>query len=87
MLLLCGLLMVSVRALAAPQAVSEQPFDIHLDVRLDPATRVLAVRAELQPAEADFRFLLHEGLQPSAASAAGRSLQVQALGQRGSLRA
>lgn len=86
-LLLCGLLMVSVRALAAPQAVSEQPFDIHLDVRLDPATRVLAVRAELQPAEADFRFLLHEGLQPSAASAAGRSLQVQALGQRGSLRA
>ena len=86
-LLLCSLLALSVRALAAPEAAPEGPFDLHLDLRLDPATRVVAVRAELQPAESDFRFLLHESLQPRAASAAGRSVQVQALGQRGSLRA
>lgn len=61
-------------------------FELRLDVRLDPAARMLVVRAEVQPAERDFRFVLHESLMPRAASAAGRPLKLQPAGQRGSLR-
>ena len=43
---------------------------LELDVSLDPASRAFKASARLNPAERDFRFLLHESLQVTGASAA-----------------
>ena len=42
---------------------------IELDVSLDPASRAFKASARLSPAEGDFRFLLHESLRVTGASA------------------
>ena len=54
---------------------------VELDVSLDPASRAFKASARLSPAEGDFRFLLHESLRVTGASAAGRALSAEA--QRG----
>jgi len=54
---------------------------VELDVSLDPASRAFKASARLSPAEGDFRFLLHESLRVTGASASGRALAAEA--QRG----
>lgn len=54
---------------------------VELDVSLDPASRAFKASARLSPAEGDFRFLLHESLRVTGASAGGRALSAEA--QRG----
>ena len=44
---------------------------VELDVSLDPASRAFKASARLSPAEGDFRFLLHESLRVTGASAGG----------------
>ena len=51
---------------------------LELDVSLDPASRAFKASARLNPAERDFRFLLHESLQVTGASAGGRALTADA---------
>ncbi|HEX9195833.1 MAG TPA: M1 family aminopeptidase [Azonexus sp.] len=50
---------------------------LELEVTLDPATRALRADAKLTPADRDFSFLLHESLQVTRASAAGKALPVE----------
>lgn len=52
---------------------------IELDVSLDPASRAFKASARLSPPEGDFRFLLHESLRVTGASAGGRALTAEAL--------
>lgn len=54
---------------------------VELDVSLDPASRAFKASARLNPPEGDFRFLLHESLRVTGASAGGRALSAEA--QRG----
>ncbi|WP_334169880.1 M1 family metallopeptidase [Zoogloea sp.] len=54
---------------------------VELDVSLDPASRAFKASARLSPPEGDFRFLLHESLRVTGASAGGRALSAEA--QRG----
>lgn len=71
----------------APATVAAAQPALALQVELDPTTRQLFVQAELRPAQAAYRFVLHEALRPSAARAGARALDIRALGQRGALRA
>ena len=50
---------------------------LELEVTLDPVTRALRADAKLTPADRDFSFLLHESLQVTKASAAGKALPVE----------
>jgi len=59
---------------------------IALDVVLDPSTRSLQVEATVQPAERDFRFVLHDSLQIASATVEGRAVRVEAAGRQGALR-
>jgi len=59
---------------------------IELDVVLDPQTRDFSASAVLNPAERDFRFLLHESLRVGAVSAGGRALQAESLAGPAGLR-
>jgi hypothetical protein len=52
---------------------------IELDVSLDPASRAFKASARLSPPEGDFRFMLHESLRVTGASAGGRALTAEAL--------
>ena len=52
---------------------------VELDVSLDPASRAFKASARLSPPEGDFRFLLHESLRVTGASAGGRALTAEAL--------
>ena len=54
---------------------------VELDVSLDPASRAFKASARLSPPEGDFRFVLHESLRVTGASAGGRALSAEA--QRG----
>jgi hypothetical protein len=54
---------------------------VELDVSLDPASRAFKASARLSPPEGDFRFVLHESLRVTGASAGGRALTAEA--QRG----
>ena len=51
--------------------------DLTLAVTLDPETRQFTAQAEWQPAQRNVRFLLHESLQVSSASADGRRLPIE----------
>ncbi|HSN63938.1 MAG TPA: M1 family aminopeptidase, partial [Azonexus sp.] len=50
---------------------------LELELTLDPATRALRADAMLTPADRDFSFLLHESLQVTKVSAAGKALPVE----------
>lgn len=78
---LFGLLLTA----AAMAATTPLP-SIALELKLDPDTRVLRVRAEIQPHTTDFRFTLHQSLDITRASADGRPLRVQPAGRDGELR-
>jgi len=54
---------------------------VELDVSLDPASRAFKASARFSPPEGDFRFVLHESLRVTGASAGGRALTAEA--QRG----
>lgn len=69
-----------------PPATRAATPTLDLALELDPATRRLAVRADLSPATRDFRFELHEALEVSAATADGKPVAVRPAGQRGFIR-
>lgn len=60
--------------------------DLELSLTLDPATRELDARAQLQAPASPFRFTLHESLTISAVRADGTALQPVAGVRRGGLR-
>ncbi|OWW18793.1 M1 family metallopeptidase [Noviherbaspirillum denitrificans] len=59
---------------------------LDLQVELDPATRRFKAVADVAPATKDFRFLLHDALSISAASANGKPLKVAASASEGGAR-
>jgi len=59
---------------------------LELNVELDPGTRRFKAQAEVVPASRDFRFALHEALEISAVSAAGKPLQATPAGREGAIR-
>lgn len=63
-----ALLLLAAAGIARAEALLE------LDVSLDPASRAFKASARLSPPERDFRFLLHESLKVTGASAGGRVL-------------
>lgn len=71
----------------SPALAAAGPATLRLAVELDPARGMLQVEAVLRAPEAGYRFVLHESLQPLAASADGRALPLLAAGSRGALRA
>lgn len=78
-------LLVLMAAMSAGVALAAEPPVLDLQVTLDPSARALAVQAELRPAEAPFRFVLHESLRPRTASADGRPLTPKRVAQRDGL--
>ncbi|HYD94396.1 MAG TPA: M1 family aminopeptidase [Noviherbaspirillum sp.] len=80
------LALAALLALASTLAAAAGAPRLDLQVELDPATRSLRARAELVPAESDFRFALHESLSVSAASAGGKSVKVTPAGRDGAIR-
>ena len=85
--LLAGVLLAGWLACLSPAEAAPVPARLHLAVELDPARGELQVEAVLRVPEAGYGFVLHESLQPQAASADGRALSLRAAGSRGSLRA
>ena len=85
--LLAGLLLGGWLGWLSPALAAAGPPRLHLAVELDPARGELQVEAVLRVPEAGYGFVLHESLQPQAASADGRALSLRAAGSRGSLRA
>ncbi|SIR08665.1 hypothetical protein SAMN05421829_109202 [Aromatoleum tolulyticum] len=69
-----------------PSAARAEAPTLELAVELDPATRRLAVRADLSPASRDFRFELHEALEVTAATADGKPVAVRPAERRGFIR-
>ena len=85
--LLGGLLLASWLAWLPAALAAVAPATLRLVVELDPGLGELQVEAVLRVPEAGYRFVLHESLQPQAASADGRVLPLRAAGSRGALRA
>ena len=85
--LLGGLLLASWLAWLPAALAAVAPATLRLVVELDPGRGELQVEAVLRVPEAGYRFVLHESLQPQAASAGGRALPLRAAGSRGALRA
>lgn len=78
---------VALAALVLPLrfALAQAPL-LRLAVELDPAGGHLQVEAALRAPGPDFRFVLHETLQPAGATADGKPLPLRAAGAHGALR-
>ena len=72
--------------LLAPLLAIAAPPSLDLQVELDPATRKLAVVADVVPASADFRFALHASLDVASATAGGKRVAAIAAGRQGATR-
>jgi aminopeptidase N len=79
------LLVLLAALLPAPLAFAQIPV-LRLTVELDPTNGRLQVDAGLRTPNADFHVVLHESLQPAAASADGKALAVRAAGGRGAMK-
>ena len=69
-------------AIASGAATASQP-SLDLDVALDPGTRHFRAVALVTPASRDYRFVLHQSLEVTAASADGKTLRVVSGGREG----
>ncbi|AKU12196.1 putative aminopeptidase [Azoarcus sp. CIB] len=69
-----------------PSAARAATRTLDLAIELDPATRRLAVQADLSPASRDFRFELHEALEVTTATAGGKPVAVRPAGRHGFIR-
>jgi len=72
--------------LLALYATLAQAAQLDLQVELDPAARRFKAVADVAPATKDFRFLLHEDLAVTSASAGGKALRPTAGASRGGAR-
>jgi aminopeptidase N len=70
--------------LGAP-VLAASPF-LELQVELDPASRRFKAQALVTPSSRDFRFQLHESLEPISASADGKTLPILPAGRHGAIR-
>ena len=81
-----GRLLVAAFAWALACSAYAVDWPIALNVALDPSSRSLQVEAVVQPAERDFRFVLHDSLQIAAATVDGKAVRVESTGRQGALR-
>jgi aminopeptidase N len=77
--MLVRLLTGAVMALLGVASVFAAP-DLVLDVNLDPQTRQFKASAELRASAGNFRFLLHESLRVTEATAGGQSARIDQSG-------